>query len=826
MHKRLRHTAQRSKRYGQYAQQFDAERMIYSSHDDRDNHNDNVNEDDEDDSVVGGFVKHVQNAQYADDGITESIMSFNLAPDTFGQLSNVNKTSDSRSRNQLPTDSSDDSSSDSSDQSLEFTTTTMTTSAHMQPTTHNNSTTHASARKHNKQQPIATGHSDQQKPNTTTHNDKHSKPNSAATALKHRPMTRRQSARLHKETNVDAKVSIPQTHEQKHKNKAVVDDHKVITGVVKHDAVKHASSKPVEMEAVENKRKHRSRVASERHVSFNTPKVRKKKTPADVQKTRRSTARSVLNALRQGTIPAYDSDMIDGDGRRVEPRDDVERGVVIDKRKFTELRTDSPGEFQSANKPPWLPAISAEMIQKMRTWQLQEVLSELDMRKNNWYLLALTVAGKLLLPPQAIIVIGPQTASVQSVQPSSMNRMSAQQNSGANRDTNMRDLITNLQRQFLRQQQNGNASRERTPNTRQSPTLSATADSSDELTTSVNNFNSFNSIDDDNDELDGSANVIPFLLPPDPGDSIFLDQFDNVGDTGRVSTNDIEQINQTPMLSSNDNRIRQYDADRNGLRPRVPQTPSRPNNSSQNDGNNDGDDNTVVPDFVRQSDARAHAHTTNSGGRFRELRELVMNETSGVTAPNAPALDYRQPNQAAVSHANAWISRPLSTGVFYLNPNYVAARDAAYAQISSRADQLASVPMKYFARKGRSGTAQFRVFEQFASLIAEMYRFSAHKSNRSSKLASDAANLAASIEQITLFFSTRISFDRVRCEFKDAGANCANQALNNVHNIYHDNIPWRRPIHTSNALRAYKRHNPLLVGRFPFGPLPITRHGY
>jgi hypothetical protein len=201
-----------------------------------------------------------------------------------------------------------------------------------------------------------------------------------------------------------------------------------------------------------------------------------------------------------------------------------------------------------------------------------------------------------------------------------------------------------------------------------------------------------------------------------------------------------------------------------------------------------------------------------TGGRYRDLRAARAEPPQWYERdPSDAAKQQSQAVRAEGARGRAWIARPLATGVFYFNPSYASARDDAYTQITSRADQLAGVRMEHFARPAASGSVQFAIFTQFARLIADMYRLNQHNGNRSAKLATDAANISGSIEAITRFFVARITFNEATSEFLDTGAarSLARQR------------PWTHasfvPRVRFNDAFADTRTNPLLAREWPAG---------
>lgn len=147
------------------------------------------------------------------------------------------------------------------------------------------------------------------------------------------------------------------------------------------------------------------------------------------------------------------------------------------------------------------------------------------------------------------------------------------------------------------------------------------------------------------------------------------------------------------------------------------------------------------------------AQTVQSGARFERLRARA--------AAVQPAVPSTPVTRAALANAHEWAGRPTATGVYFLTPAYTSARDVAHTKITSRAPQLANVPLAAFARDdGRTDSAQRKVRVNFANLIADVYNMARHNSNRSSsKLASDAENLSASGEDTLKWFIYRVRWN-------------------------------------------------------------------
>lgn len=474
-----------------------------------------------------------------------------------------------------------------------------------------------------------------------------------------------------------------------------------------------------------------------------------------VQMTRRSNARNVLDALRKNQIPGYDDNDLD----------DLERDVVIDRDIFKSFAQDSAAEFQAANKPPSAPSVPAHVIDKVRTWEKMEILSELDQRERPWYPLAREVAGNLGLQLDSIIVLMPGTASAQSVRPTrSQTAEPAPFTANVVRDVGIAGISDALaQLVGMTPARDGSFAPQVDPRLVQ---------------TGFENFR---------------LRRARAAEGPDPGSRLFPG-LDELGSFLRPPSRD------QPPPDELD-----FDQAAPPLSP-----PRRQPGEAALSALTDGQIDDAL--IVAAQNVLAGVPLAKTGARFRELREADRKPPQWYeTGDSLQARTESQARRAEGARARAWIARPLATGVFYLNPSYTSARNRAYTQITRRAFHLSTVPMRFFGYQSESGTVQFSVFTQFAQLIADIYRLSAHGNNRSSKLASDAANYAASIEATTQFFETRITFDPSTGEFSDTGPD---RALNR-------RKPWQsRSFSDAGQLPATNfmtsaETNPFLVQRFP-----------
>jgi hypothetical protein len=547
-----------------------------------------------------------------------------------------------------------------------------------------------------------------------------------------------------------------------------------------------------------------------RRVQFVEPSATKpqsKQAVVDVQQTRRSGARSALDILRRNQIPNYRADV-----------PDVERDVVIDRDQFRSLQNDSAFEYQDANKPPWAPRVPREMIDKVRTWELQEVLSELDVRRNPWYMLAITLAGKLHLSPNALIVLGPQSASAQAVAPTRAQQtqpLAGVQNAVGATNIDF-DLAALTQMTPLREDGRGGF---------EAP-LRADQLAGDRLLAQ---------------QAQRRRDAAPSTIrrpPPTPrrqtpaGQFSPLPQFAPGGGGGGLPRRDMGRSTLLPPTGG---------GGAGGGRGQPP-TPARLGDSglfTQDDllaALNEpesgvqtvGDLENLILSAVPQVEQQLRAETNDnsylvpqSGARFSSLRKARRQTPQFYERDNSDlARRISQTVRVEGARGRSWISRPLATGIFYLNPNYTAAREGAYTQIVSRADQLAHVEMSMFARPARSNTVQFRVRDQFAALIAAHYQLATHSRSGTSKLATDARNFAASAEAIVQFFVQRITFDVASNQFADTGAA---RALGQL--PAWQQATFRRPLRST--FTPTGPHNPLLVGsRYGgIGTLLGARHG-
>lgn len=404
-------------------------------------------------------------------------------------------------------------------------------------------------------------------------------------------------------------------------------------------------------------------------------------------RVRRSDARSAIERLRAGEIPGYD----DND------RDLATRSVIVDRETFKEYRTDPPLETQEALKPPWAPRLDAYTVRQVREWEIQEALSELRLRNEPWYSMVLLVAGKLGLPPDALLVFGPNTASADAVQPSrTVPRgdrsliLADPGRGGSGRPGDVAGGDTRSYAPTTPDTRGGEPTSRRRRRQRFQPPESLLSDQSGDET-------------------------LPFNTPDRPQDS---------ARSARQSTDELRRAN-----------------------------------------------------FARDDllhNATRNLPTVATGARFEELRRDWKSKAATpwyAGAETPAARDMRAQRRAQGAAARSWLTRPVASGIFYTTPNYTAAVHSAHTAITASADQLSNVPADAFIALPRSGAdvVQERVRTMFATAVAASFNMVRHNSNRSSKLAADAANLAAEFEGAKRYFHHRISYDARTRTFRDIG---------------------------------------------------------
>lgn len=192
-----------------------------------------------------------------------------------------------------------------------------------------------------------------------------------------------------------------------------------------------------------------------------------------------------------------------------------------------------------------------------------------------------------------------------------------------------------------------------------------------------------------------------------------------------------------------------------------------------------------------------------SRGRFAEFRDHRRNTEWYEVSTQKDAIQKNRDLRVAGAQAQAWITRPVATGIYYLNNSYIAARNEAFMLITSRADQLSNVPMEAFIAEDARDPVQVRVRTQFAKLVATLFNFHRYNSSRFVKLAHDAANHAAQSEDILCYFVNRITYNAHSGRFGDTG----------VRGAVNRQPPWqRRPLDVpSLPSSSSTRYDPLLA---------------
>lgn len=483
------------------------------------------------------------------------------------------------------------------------------------------------------------------------------------------------------------------------------------------------------------------------------------------QQTRRSEGRVLHEQLQRGEIPFYDAE-----------QNDAARTVVIDRPTFESFREDTAFEFQDANRMPWAPSLPPNMMNKIRTWQLLETLTELDQRTKPWYTMVSLVAGFLKTDVDQLVVPAPSTASVAAARPTRSNVLgSAFADTGASQ-VGLTGGAASI-----------GLSKKQTP------------------------FR----FDFEEGEFDAAKG------PFEPGGGLADDDDDNEAPAQRKKRRDRERARFAP----------DGPAAGGGGAPEkeAPEQPLGASTRVDRLAMKDVDDGAPkAPPVARDGDApltgaevsrlmidraiETEGTRVRSRARFAELRNDRRDVAWYEVSKDPKTLALNQELRAAGAQAQQWITRPVATGIYYLNNNYVAARDEAFTLITSSADHLANVPIEAFIADDQRDSVQIRVRTLFAKLIATLFNFHRHNTSRFTKLAQDAANLTAQSHEVVRHFATRITYDPLRRRFLDTGAA---GATNRQH-------PWeRRPLGVPRmpaALPYTAANNPLLF-RAPGGPL-------
>ena len=426
------------------------------------------------------------------------------------------------------------------------------------------------------------------------------------------------------------------------------------------------------------------------------------------QRTRRSQASSVIDALRRGAIPGYD---------------DAERdlGVEIDREAFRNFNNDSAYEVQDAFKPPWAPSVPRAMLEKLRTWETMETLSELELRRQPWYSMIMLVAGFLSLPLDALVFVGPRTASADAVQ----------------------------------------------------PTRSRVASNGGQFNT-IGNAGGAGFADERG--LTGGGTIANLRGPTPFRDAAFAGAVDPQAREAR-EVDFRFRLNRERQAA--DGVPREGDGAGDGVVDDEDAAQSAPNQQrpTPRPGNAD---NAPRREAVVDEEADANfldlafgafGQIPRSGARFQALREKRRDPQWYERDVSDEARTINSIVRAQGAQARAWVGRPIASGVYYINPNYTSSRDFAHTAITSAAEQLSTVPLRAFLElpRSQSDVVRVRVRTQFAKAIAASYNMVRHNSNRSAKLAADAANLQCEFEAIKRWFVERIEYDATRDTFSDRG---------------------------------------------------------
>jgi hypothetical protein len=113
----------------------------------------------------------------------------------------------------------------------------------------------------------------------------------------------------------------------------------------------------------------------------------------------------------------------------------------------------------------------------------------------------------------------------------------------------------------------------------------------------------------------------------------------------------------------------------------------------------------------------------------------------------------------------AWLERAQTTGVFYLNPAYLQAREMAWNQIADVNGVLGGVPVKRLM-------ADPSVRSRFAEVVGANFSMAAYRSGRGTRLASDYARYndlrVSALQWFRLVRWNGQSFDVGRARYGDA----------------------------------------------------------
>lgn len=450
------------------------------------------------------------------------------------------------------------------------------------------------------------------------------------------------------------------------------------------------------------------------------------------QRTKRSSVHAALRSLQRGVIPGYDDTHEPGG----EPPDDTERGVVIDRTAFNSLLNDSGEEYQAGNRPTWAPRVPNDVVEKIKTWIAMDTLSELQLRSKSWYSFMVLVAGAVRLPISALVIIGPQTASAQAVRPTSTTVGAAPVaygesmaiGAGGTSDAMLRSSTTLTP---FRPGDMGMASG-----------VADVAPAGGSM-----GFGSF-----------GMGAAAPSSLA-----ALAAQQRDRLEQQRRQASRMEQYFDSAPsappiepVLSDNDAIYRAFDAIINGVPPS--QSPPLPD-PRITPGSTPGPSRTIFTD-----------------ARFKDLRKQAEAQRTPAwyessSTPEAAAASMRA--REAGARALPWINRSVATGIYYLNPFIVTAREFGYTNVTTRASHLSHVAPRHFMDDVPSDAVQRRVRAMFAKVVAAEFNMLRHNSANTAKLASDAANIAAESDNAIEWFVNRITFNSSSGRFCERAAECA-----------------------------------------------------
>jgi hypothetical protein len=491
------------------------------------------------------------------------------------------------------------------------------------------------------------------------------------------------------------------------------------------------------------------------------------------QETMRSATRNVLDELRRGDIPFYDAD-----------KNDAARTVIIDQPVFTALHQDSAFEFQDANRMPWVPRAPNAVVDRVRNWHVIETLRELDQRKKPWYTMVSLVAGFLKVDVDQLVVPAPGTASANAARPTRNSVRGVGFGGGGGDDSGG----------------GGGASQ-----------VGLTGGAA--TTALANNMTVFRD-DGGFDEGFGAAmgavqgkGLAGESNAPPPGarkrpeivvQPIRQSPLDRPAGTGAAGG-----AAGAPAAGAGGAVGGGVGAPAAGAGGAVGGGVGAPAaGGAAGGGGAPARPLTLEEQVSLRLDLTAEQMRAFSRGQFADFRDARRSTEWYETSNQEAAIKLSRDLRVAGAQAQAWITRPVATGIYYLNNNYVAARDEAWMLITSRADQLSAVPIEAFIAEDERDPVQARVRIQFAKLIATLFNFHRYNSSRFVKLAHDAANHAAQSTDILSYFVNRITYNTQSGRFADTGARAA---------INHQPAWLRRPLGIPSLPSSVARFDPLLA---------------